>query len=335
MVFVTGASGMLGSCLVSDLVKNGHEVVVLYRSSQARQKLGDNLKFYNVQPDTILNRIKWVEGDILDFESLVRAIEPGMDVYHCAAMVSFNPANKEMLLINNVEGTANLVNASLEKGIKKLCHVSSIGALGSRIDHLPVDENTPWSGDQKSAYSVSKYLSELEVWRGIEEGLDAVIINPAVILGPGDWNSGSPEFFSRSANGMNYYTNGSTSFVDVRDVTKAMFQLMESGINAQRFILAAATLSYRDLFTKIALAIDTKPPVNYASPLLTALAWRAEKMMAFFTGKEPRITRQTHRVAHIHDEYNGTGIKKLIDFNYTPIDETIGFVAKCYKQSTN
>jgi nucleoside-diphosphate-sugar epimerase len=331
MVLVTGASGMVGSRLVYDLITQDKEVFVLFRNEQAKTRLHDNLKFYTQNPDVVFDRVKWISGDITDMESLLEAIQPGIEVYHCAAMVSFNPARKSDLMFTNVEGTANLVNACLANSAKKLCHVSSIGALGSRIDHQPIDENTPWSADHKSAYSISKYLSELEVWRGIEEGLNAVIVNPAVILGPGDWNSGSPEFFSRTAQGMKFYTNGSTSYVDVRDVTKAMIQLMNSEISARRFVLASETLTYRDLFTRIANALNVEPPKKYASPLLTSLAWRAEKVITLFNGREPRITRHTHRVAHIEDVFDGMLLKKTLSFNYTPIDETIEFVGRCFK----
>lgn len=334
MVFVTGASGMLGSRLVFDLVTKGEEVFALYRNQDASSKLRYNLQYYTSSPDEILAKITWVHGDILDIDCLLENIKPGMEVYHCAAAVSFNPSDKNNLLHNNIEGTANLVNACLQNQVKKLCHVSSIGALGSRTDNLPVNEETPWVPDHKSPYSVSKYLSELEVWRGIAEGLPAVIVNPAVILGPANWQQGSPEFISRVAKGMKYYTLGTTSFVDVRDVSRAMILLTETEISAQRFILTAETMSYQNLFYAIADALGVERPEKYASPAITSMAWKAERLLTFFTRSNPRITAQTHKAAHAKDAYTSSKFIETTGFSFTPLSETIGFVANAYRAST-
>lgn len=331
--FITGITGLVGAKLAIDLYSKGYKMVVLKRSGTAVLKLTNLLKFYTNDVDDVLNNIEIIEGDVLDLELLYNNILTEYDVYHCAAMVSFNPKLSAILKETNVQGTANMVNVCLEKKVRKFCHVSSIGALGTPVNGGKTDIDSPWTPVLKSPYSISKHDSELEVWRGIAEGLNAVIVNPAVILGAGDWNSSSAALFSRIAKGMKYYTTGSTSYVHVADVTSAMIKLMESDISGERFILAAENLSYKTIFELIAQGLKVTAPNKKATPLLTTIAYRLENFRVKLFGGEPKITQYTHKAAHSQSDYNGEPICSVINFKYTPIKESVKSICEKYLSS--
>jgi len=333
MVFVTGGTGLVGARLIFDLINKGEMVTALIRPNTPISKFTELIKFYNTNNNDIAAQVNWVEGDLLDLEKLIQVIPEGSIVYHCAAMVSFDPKHSHDIFNTNVEGTANLVNVCLLKNVAKLCYVSSIGALGGKIIGQKINEETPWSPSEKSVYSLSKHDAELEVWRGIAEGLNAVIVNPAVILGAGDWNHGSPQFFKMISKGQKYYTLGTTSYVDVRDVTRAMILLMDSEIQNERFLLASQTLSFKELFSSIAESLHVKPPHKQATKFITGLAYRLDKVRTFLVKNEPKITKQTHKIAHANDDYSGTKISEQLNFSYTPIASTIQFIGECFLES--
>jgi nucleoside-diphosphate-sugar epimerase len=335
MVFVTGGTGLVGARLIVDLIERGEEVMALIRPGTTTPKFEQMGGFYTHQIQQISKKVQWVEGDLLDMEGLLSIMPQKAKVYHCAALVSFNPSDEKTLIETNMVGTANLVNTCLEKNVVKLCHVSSIGALGGKIIGQPIDENTPWSASGKSAYSISKYYSELEIWRGMAEGLPAVIVNPAVILGPGLWNHGSAQFFKRAYKGQLFYTLGSTSYVDVRDVTRAMILLMESPIESERFVLASQTLNYKELFVQMAEALNSKSPKYYASKQVTWATWQILWLWEKISGKASSFTKNNHRSAHVKDNYSGKKIMEFFDFEYKPVAETIQFVAEKFKKDIN
>jgi len=330
MNFVTGGSGIVGARLIFDLISDNQDVTALIRGEKSIEKFKELISFYTDNVDNIVNRVKWVYGDITNLESLNNVVPFKAKVYHCAAKISFNKADSQLIEETNITGTANIVNICIEKNVQKLCHVSSIGALGNKLNGHCIDEDTPWIYTKKSPYSLSKYYSEMEVWRGIAEGLDAIIVNPAVILAAGDWNTGSPQLFSLVANKLKYYTEGTTSYVDVRDVTAAMISLMNSNIINERFILAAETLSYKQFFEKIALSINVKAPYVKASKFITGLAYRLDAAGSFILNKQRKITYHTHRISHSKDCYSGEKIKNHINFSYTPVQQTIDFIGSCF-----
>ncbi|MBI9068530.1 MAG: NAD-dependent epimerase/dehydratase family protein [Salinivirgaceae bacterium] len=330
---ITGGTGLVGSRLIFDLVSRGEKVSVIKRKETSVDKLINNLAFYSDKPQKLIKEVEFFDGEMNDFESLMNFIPQGANVYHCAAKVSFAEQDKQEIFETNVEGTQNLVNVCLEKQVNKLCFVSSIATLGGKINGHKIDENTPWAATGKSHYSLSKYEAEMEVWKGVAEGLNAVIVNPGVILGPGDWNNGSSQIFSTLAKGLMFYTKGITSYVDVRDVTKAMILLMDSDISGERFILSSESLSYEMLFKKIATALVVKSPRFYANSFVTSVGWKASKLVSMITRKQPRLTKFSHRAAHKKNLYDGSKISNFINYSYTPIDETIEFVAKKYLSS--
>jgi len=311
MILVTGASGLVGSHLVKVLINQGQQVKALYRSAIPRIEYAD--------------KVQWVQGDILDIISLEEAMQDVQQVYHCAAIVSFNPKQKQQLHHTNIEGTANIVNACLNSGIEKLLFVSSVAALGRMREDQPINETMNWTEKtSNSEYGKSKYLAEMEVWRGIGEGLNAVIINPVIILGAGDWENGSSGIFKTAYKEFPWYTEGVTGFVDVVDVVEAMVQLMQSDISAQRFIISAEDLTYRELFTAIAEQFGKKPPHKKVTPFLAAIVWRIEAIKGRFTGKNPLLTKETAQTAQAKVHFNNSKLKQYLPaFQYTPISTSL------------
>ena len=311
MILVTGAAGLVGSHLVKQLVADGKKVRALYRSSVPSIEGTDG--------------VEWVSGDILDVISLDAAMAGVKQVYHCAAMVSFNPGKKALLHQTNVEGTANVVNACLSEGVDKLLFVSSVAALGRIREDMPINETMNWSEEtSNSEYGKSKYFAEIEVWRGIGEGLNAVIVNPVIILGAGDWTKGSSGLFKSAYDEFPWYTEGTGGFVDVLDVVKAMLLLMNSNVSSERFILSAENLTYREVFTQIAKHFGKKPPHRKVTALLAAIVWRLEAVKALFAGKDPLLTKETARTAAAKVQFDNHKLKIFfLNFQYTPIHLSI------------
>lgn len=332
MILVTGGTGLVGSHLLFDLAKKGESIRALKRENSSLQDVRDCFAYYSDSADELFDSIEWVNGDMLDTDSLDEALKGVAKVYHCAALVSFKKADKDLMKNINVEGTRNIVDACIEHKIEKLCYVSSVAALGSpEEDGDTVSETTPWSPeDKRSGYSISKFNSELEVWRAIEEGLDAVIVNPSIILGPGQWHKGSSLLFTTVAKGMKYFTRGITGYVDVRDVSKAMVQLMDSDIKNERFLLNSDNCSYEFIFKSIARALNLPEPSKYASPLLTGIGWRLAYLQKIFLFKEPSFTKATARSSHNRTFYSNQNIKDALDFKFISVEKSIKDAAGHY-----
>ena len=320
MIFVTGASGLVGSHLIQSLLFKGKKVRALYRQS--------------VPVFAGSDQCEWIKGDILDPIGLTEALE-GVDyVYHCAAIVSFAPGAAAKMLQSNVEGTANVVNACLVQQIKKLIFVSSVAALGRIRENEAIDETMNWTPEtSNSVYGQSKYLAELEVWRAMEEGLPMAIVNPVIILGAGDWNNGSSGIFKSAYNEFPWYTKGMSGFVDVLDVVDAMQLLMESEVTGQRYVLSADNMHYRDLFNSIATAFNKRLPYKKVTPFLAGIVWRLEALKGLITGKAPLLTKETAATAQAVVKFNN---RKFLDafpnFKYRNLEETIQRVARELKQ---
>lgn len=325
MILVTGGTGLVGSHLLFDLTKKGETIRALKRENSSLQAVRECFSFYSDSADKLFKRIEWVNGDMLDIDSLKDALNGITEVYHCAALVSFKKVDKVKMKNINVEGTRNIVNACLDYKIRKLCYVSSTAALGTPEEKgETVTETTPWSPeDKRSDYSVSKFNSELEIWRGIEEGLDAVIVNPSIILGPGQWNRGSSLLFSTVNKGLKYFTRGITGYVDVRDVSKAMVQLMNSDIRNERYVLNADNCCYEFILRDIAKALNLPEPNKYASSFMTGIVWRIAYLKKIFLFKEPSFTRATAQSSHKCTYYSSQKIKDTLGFEFISVADSI------------
>jgi nucleoside-diphosphate-sugar epimerase len=288
-------------------------------------------------PAGILQKVEWLEGDILDVVSLEDAME-GMDaVIHSAAIVSFVSKDKKEMYKVNVEGTANVVNMALDKNVRRLIHISSVAALGRTEEGGHVNEEKKWEESKVNThYARSKYKAELEVWRGISEGLEGVILNPSTILGYGDWNNGSSAIFKNIFQGFNWYTPGVNGFVDVEDVAKVTVLLLESGINEERFIVNGDTWTFKKLMDTIATNFNKTPPTKETTAFLIGLAWRMERLKAVITGKRPLLTKESARVALSKTWFeNDKLLKWLPGFSFTSLEETIRRTCEKYLQDVN
>ena len=319
MILVTGASGLVGLHLIKQLSEENIPNRALYYSSIPK-----------LLHNTIEKNIEWFQCDVLDIISLEKAFTSITQVYHCAAMVSYDQRLHEKMKEVNIEGTANVVNFSIEKNIKKLIHVSSIAAIGKEEDGSLITEKTEWikNGDT-SAYSESKFYSEMEVFRGIGEGLNAAILNPAIILGEGNWDRSSSNLFKIVHDEFPYFTNGKTAWVDVKDVVKAMILLMHSEVNNERYILSAGNFSFKEIFTMMALSMNKKPPYRFAAKWMTALVWRLAFVKSILTGKVATITKETaHSAQQISNYDNSKFLKQFPNFSFEKIELTIDRIGK-------
>jgi dihydroflavonol-4-reductase len=315
MVLVTGGTGFLGSYIIQQLVEKGFKVRALRRSTTVPAWI----------PAAIFNSVEWVEGDILDVVSLEDAMEGVDAIIHSAAVVSFAKQDRVNMYQVNVEGTANVVNIALEKNIRRLVYISSVAALGRTANGGHVTEEKKWEESKVNThYAISKFKAEVQVWRGMSEGLDAVIVNPSTILGYGDWHTSSCAIFKQVHEGFNWYTPGINGFVDVEDVARATIALLESDITEQRFIVSADTWPFKKLQDTIATNFGKKGPARQTTPFLLAVAWRLEKIKSFFTGNKPLLTKESARVAQSQTWFeNDKLLKALPGFTFTPLEETI------------
>jgi dihydroflavonol-4-reductase len=329
MILVTGGTGLVGAQLLYDLSLEGKKVRALRRSSSTDHIL--DMIF--AEKPSLKNNIEWIEGNVTDVYSVLESMQGIDEVYHCAAKVSFHSSEYKELMKVNVEGTANVVNMAMETGVKKFCHVSSIAALGRVDEDKVMDEHVMWkSSKHNSMYAVSKYTSEREVWRAMEEGLNAVIVSPAIIVGPGDWKSGSSAMFKQIYNGMKYYSHGVNGFVGARDVTLAMRMLMEKNTFGERYIVSAENLTYQEVFNMIADSMQKSRPTINVNHFLSEVGWRAEALRSFLLNRIPFITRETARNSQMRWFYSSEKIIKVLGNFFSPLQKSVADTSALFLQ---
>jgi nucleoside-diphosphate-sugar epimerase len=323
IVLVTGGTGLIGTTLIPALLEQGKNVKAIY--NQTVLPVYDHPGFSQVQCDIL---------DVITLEDIMQDVTV---VYHCAGMVSFQEKAKKLLYKINVEGTANVVNAALNAGVKKMLHVSSVAALGRIRENEIITEKMSWTPKtSNSKYGESKYMGEMEVWRGIAEGLEAVIVNPTIILGPGNWDAGSTAIFKSVYNEFPWYTDGITGFVDVRDLVKAMILLMDSDVTAERFIISGHNETYRNVFNSIAKAFNKKAPHKMVSPFIARAVTQLEKIKTTFTGREPLLTKETAVTAMAKVNFDNSKLLKFLPgFSYLPLQDTISDSCHALQQKLN
>lgn len=328
---VTGATGLVGSHLVYRLLKEDKPVRVIHRENSDTSFLKQVFSYYDPEADMLFKKIEFVQADLLNVPELYQALAGTEILYHCAALVSFLPKHQRALREDNPAMTAHVVNAALEQGVKHLLYVSSVAALGRKPNQTVFDENSDWvESKNNSNYAKGKYAAELEVWRGIQEGLPAAIVNPTIILGPGHWQSGSSAIFGKLAGGFKFYTQGSNGFVDVRDVVEVLLRLRDAGISGERYVVVAENMSYKELFQKIAKALGIAVPTMEIKPWLSGIGWRLEKLRALLTGSAPLLTKETARTAQNNYFYKNEKVKNALEFNFRPLAQSIKEIAGYY-----
>jgi dihydroflavonol-4-reductase len=326
MILVTGGTGLVGSHLLYKLTSNNESVRAIYRRAHKLEAVKKVFSYYTNDVETLYNRIEWVEADINDVPGLSPAFKDVTYVYHCAAFVSFEPDKYRQLRKINIEGTANIVNLCVANQIKKLCYVSTIAAIGHELDaDKRITEQTLWNTEEDhGVYAITKYGAEMEVWRGTQEGVDTVIVNPGVILGPGFWRGGgSGSLINQIYRGFPYYTNGVTAYVDVDDVVKAMIQLMKSEIKNESFIVISEHLSFKGFQNMVAKALGVQPAEKEAGEFLLALGWRLDWLAHKLNGKRRKLSKQMAKTAMTKTIYDNSKLKSAINYEFIPIKESI------------
>lgn len=313
-ILVTGGTGFLGAYLLRYLIREGFQKIRAIRRPQSSMVLVKDIQ----------HQIEWVEADIEDIIALEDSMEGIKQVYHCAAFVSFDARDYDAMRRVNYIGTANVVNAALQQNVEKLLHTSSIAAIGRTKNEKIITENSKWDNSKLNTnYGISKYLAEQEVWRGKAEGLKVVVVNPSIILGSGIWDKGPLKLFKLVWKNYPFYPDGHSGFVDVRDVARFMVLLMNSEIEGERYILNATHLKFKSLMDLMAEQLDKKGPGIRVSPLMQGILWRIEWLKSRLGGSKPLITKETARQANYSFEYKNEKSIQALDFNYTPIDQTI------------
>ena len=330
MILVTGGTGLVGANLLLELVKKKKKLRAIYRSDEQIQKVKQFFTYKEPGESHLFKQIEWVRSDLNDLFTLELAFDQITHVYHCAAKVSFADFHNEKMFKTNVEGTANIVNLALKHQVKKLVYVSSIAALGADKNKDWVNEEESWdSGKEHTGYARSKYGAELEIWRGAQEGLPVVIVNPGVVLGGFFWDRSSSTLFSKVAKGLRFYPTGMTGVVDVNDVVKCLLLLMGSTLQNERFILVAENLKMKELLTKMATELGNPPPsIALSKGGLTTLYF-IEKLISFLGLRKPFLSRAFIESLCGNQKFDGTKISQF-GFSYTPLDQTIKSIAKQY-----
>ncbi|TDD78464.1 NAD-dependent epimerase/dehydratase family protein [Flavobacterium caseinilyticum] len=332
MILVTGGTGLVGAHLLLHLIESrsiGTEKVrAIYRSLASMEKTKSLFAIY--KKESLFDQIEWISADITEVPSLEIAFQNIDTVYHCAALISFDPKDEDLLRKTNIEGTANIVNFCIAYQIKKLCFVSSIATLGDLLPHEKfITEETEWNPEKyHNDYAISKYGAEMEIWRGQQEGLEVIIVNPGVILGPGFREQGSGQLFTKVKNGLKFYTLGSTGFVAVTDVVRIAHQLMQNEIKNERFTLIAENSVFRDILNSMADALGVQRPKTHAKPFLMEILWRLDWLASNVFRQKRKLSKATARASYSESTYSNQKIKDLLKTDFVDIRHYIKEISK-------
>lgn len=324
MILVTGGTGFVGAHLLYQLTTGEEKIRAVYRTESSFEKVKKVFSYYTTSVEDFFAKIEWIQADITSVPEMIPVFSGITKVYHCAALISFNPKDYRDMRKVNIHGTAIMVNLAIDAKVDKLCFVSSIAAVGDGVNGAVITEENEWNKNTKNhGYAITKYGAEMEVWRASQEGVDVIILNPGVILGPGFWDSGSGKMFSQVYNGFKFYTEGVTGFVGVKDVVKSMQMLMDSSSKNERYILVSENKSFKDIFFSIADRLQVKRPYIKIKPWQTNIFWRIDLIRTFFTGREPLITKHSARSAHEKTYYSSEKIENDLGFSFENIEKVI------------
>ena len=325
MILITGGTGLLGAHLIKSLIDKNYQIRAIKRKDSDLFIIKNVFSWYFNDPGIKLNSIEWVDADLLDVCSVEEQIKDINTIYNCAGFISFNRQEKKQVFDVNVNGTRNLVDVALAGKVDKICHVSSIAALGRSENNELLTEDTAWkSSKNNSVYSQAKYEGELEIWRGMEEGLQTVIVCPSVIIGTGNLSKGSTRIIKTVKDGLKFYPDGINGFVDVRDVSEIMIRLVEQNIFGEKFIINSENLSYKELFYMIAEILQSTPPSRNAGRIMGELYRVYVGLKGLATGNKPLVTKETTRTAYTKSYYSNKKIlDTFTDFHFIPVQESL------------
>lgn len=331
MILVTGGTGLVGSHLLYKLAQKHSRIRATYRTQKKVDMVRKVFSYYTSDVDVLFDKIEWVEATLNDIPNLDTAFKDVTHVYHCAALVSFDPGQYHQLRKVNIEGTANIINLCVSHQVQKLCYVSSVAATGQSENGKAITEETPWNQEaDHSVYAITKYGAELEVWRGTQEGVPAVIVNPGIIVGPGFWRDSSGSLIRFIDKGLKYYTTGVSGYVDIDDVVDPMLQLMESDISNERYILVAENMSFKDFAYSVSNSLGVNPPKKRVKTWQLKLAWRLDWLNAFLRKKRRKLTRQAV-YSLTHDSiYSSEKIRQDLDYQFMNLSDSISKTCSFY-----
>lgn len=333
MILVTGGTGLVGSHLLYHLLQSENSVKAIHQKTSDLNAVKKIFSYYTTDFEGVFKKIIWLEAELSDIPALEIAFESVTYVYHCAAFVSFVPADYKKMRKINIDGTTNIVNICISNMVKKLCFVSSVAAVEKNIKNEIIDESENWNSDiRKNGYAITKYGAEMEVWRASQEGVDVVIVNPGVILGSGFWHKGSSNLFTKINHGFNYYTEGVTGFVGVKDVVQIMHKLMQSTIKNERFILVAENLSFQEVFNQIASSLHKKNPKIKVSKFLSEIIWRLDWVKSKITGKAPLITKNSAKSSQSKYYFSSKKIESTLHYKFEKIDKVIQHIGSDFNK---
>jgi len=335
MILVTGGTGLVGSHLLLELVKSGNKVRAIHRKDSNLQAVKKVFSYYIPadEIDFLFSKIEWKEADLNDIQALTEAFTGITNVYHCAALISFDTSDEKALRKINIEGTANIVNLCVAFNIEKLCYISSIATMDISLGEKFVTENFTWNQEKyHNEYAISKHGAEIEVWRGTQEGVPAIILNPGVILGPGFWNTGSSQLFKKIDKGLNYHFPKTTGFVGVRDLVNAAITVMGSNIQNEQYIMVAENLSFTEVLGLVAGSIQKPSPKKPLKPWMVYIGWIYQSFANSLFGTKKLITREDYKSLFKHSFYSSAKLKSDFSFKYTPIKEVILETGKIFRK---
>lgn len=328
MILVTGGTGLVGSHLLFRLVKDGHFIRAIHRTNSNLDQTKKTFSCYSEQAAELFKKIQWVEADINDLPALEIAFKGVTHVYHCAALISFDPKAYRRLRKINIRGTANIVNLCLSNSVEKLCYVSTIGTIGKSLNGSMATEETEWTEADANVYALTKYAAEMEVWRGSQEGLPVVMTNPGIIIGPTVWNQGSGKLFTNANRGLNYYPPGGTGFISVHDVVQMMIQLMESSVKNERYIAVSENLTFHEILNRITKELGKNPPKKQLKFWQLEVFRFADSIWCAVTGKKRKMTKSTIRSLRNRQIFDNQKAIQDLNFEFEDLSKTLKVTAE-------
>lgn len=333
MILVTGGTGLVGTHLLLRLVEAGHSVRAIHRKNSDLSRVEKVFGYYGDNTTALFGKIHWIEADINNIPALETAFENITYVYHAAALISFDPDNFEKLRKVNTEGTANIVNLCIANKVQKLCYASTIGAIGKSIGGKKATEENGWTPQEANVYGLSKHAAEMEVWRGSQEGLATVMVNPGVIIGPGFWDSGSGALFTTAQKTHGFYPPGGTGFISVHDVVNMMIELMDSDVKNERYIAVAENWTYKKILTEITTELGLKPPKRRLKFWQLEIGRWLDWLGSLLFNKGRSITKSNIRSLKNRQIFDNRKVKKDFDFQFRSLREEIRFCSEKFREA--
>ena len=326
MILVTGGTGLVGAHLLLKLLESGNKVRATHREKSNLEIVKKVFLYYHPSEKAtdLYTRIEWIQADLDDIPQLTTAFTHISEVYHCAAMISFDSSNSKELRKTNITGTANMVNLAIAQKIEKFCYISSIATLDLELGERMISENFAWHPEKyHSEYAISKHGAEIEVWRASQEGLPVIIINPGIIIGPGFWNAASGLLFKKVDNGLKFHFPKITGFVGVQDVVLLSIKAMRSNLINEQFIAVSENKSFKEVLEKVASTLQKPAPTKTLKPWMVRLGWIFQSLGSMLFNTKKQLSSRDHKALFETSLYSNAKSKKDLDFDYTNIQRVI------------